>query len=88
MLRLEYTMNKIMLGGSFSNKKRELLIECACTCGFAWGAVPTVVVRGAGLVPFPRFLRSSSLTGSLTLTPWYGLDADASDEAVQTTWQM
>lgn len=39
-------------------------------------------VGGNVLAVFPLFLRSSSFTGSLTLTPWYGLDAACSDSAM------
>lgn len=46
-----------------------------------YAVVPTAL-GGVVLAAFPLFLRSSSFTGSLTLTPWYGLDADASDSAV------
>lgn len=69
-------------------------LECECVsggCVCVWMCIYLYVhvcgylltaVGGAVLAVFPLFLRSSSLTGSLTLTPWYGLDAACSDSAM------
>lgn len=46
-----------------------------------WAVVLTVP-GDVVLEAFPLFLRSNSFTGSLTLTPWYGLDEGTSDSAV------
>lgn len=70
-------MNEMMLSLTVFLQSKVCVLLCVRT----YAVVPTAL-GGVVLAAFPLFLRSSSFTGSLTLTPWYGLDADASDSAV------